>query len=67
VRRERVDQATGRVTYRTTTVRKKLFATNRGFVIVNDGAAMASQLARYLTGLTGPSKLDAGVTARSDL
>ncbi|MDQ3223023.1 MAG: hypothetical protein M3Q75_06065 [Gemmatimonadota bacterium] len=55
------------MTYRTTTVRKKLFATNRGFVIVNDGAAMASQLARYLTGLTGPSKLDAGVTARSDL
>ena len=55
VRRERVDQATGRVTYRTTTVRKKLFAANRGFVTVNDGPAMASQLACYLTGPTGPA------------
>ena len=33
----------GRVTYRTTTVRKKLFSTNRGFVTVKDGPAMASQ------------------------
>ncbi|MCA1603194.1 MAG: hypothetical protein LC776_16680, partial [Acidobacteria bacterium] len=49
IRRERVDQATGRVTTRTTTVRKRLFAGNRGFVIVNDGPAMASQIARYLT------------------
>ena len=49
VRRERVDQATGRITYRTTTVRKTLFSGNRGFVTVNDGPAMASQLARYLS------------------
>lgn len=49
VRRKRVDQHTGRVTTRTTTVRKKLFAANRGFVTVNDGPAMASQLARYLS------------------
>jgi len=55
VHRQRVDQATGRVTTRTTTVRKKLFAANRGFVTVNDGPAMASQLARYLTGLTRPA------------
>jgi hypothetical protein len=48
VRRERVDQATGRITHRTTTVRKRLFAANRGFVIVNDGPAMASQLACHL-------------------
>ena len=48
VRRQRVDQATGRVTTRTTTVRKRLFAGNRGFVTVNDAPAMASQLARYL-------------------
>jgi hypothetical protein len=48
VRRERVDQHTGRVTHRTTTVRKRLFAGNRGFVIVNDAPAMASQLARHL-------------------
>ena len=49
MRRERVDQATGRITYRTTTVRKTLFSGNRGFVTVNDGPAMASQLARYLS------------------
>ena len=48
VRRVRVDQTTGRVMYRTTTVRKRLFAANRGFVTVNDGPAVASQLARYL-------------------
>lgn len=49
VRRQRVDHHTGRITTRTTTVRKKLFAANRGFVTVNDGPAMASQLARYLS------------------
>ena len=48
MRRERVEQATGRVRYRTTTVRKKLFSANRGFVIVNDGPGIASQLARHL-------------------
>lgn len=45
---ERVDQTTGRVTHRTTTVRKQLFRDNRGFVIVNDAPAMASQLGRCL-------------------
>ena len=48
VRRQRIDDA-GRVTYRTTTIRKRLFAANRGFVTVNDAPAMASQLGRYLT------------------
>jgi len=48
---QRVEQSTGRVTYRRSTVRKKLFAHGRGFVCVNDGAAFASQLARYLTDL----------------
>jgi hypothetical protein len=47
--RERVDRATSRITFRTTTVPKKLFSANRGFVTVNDGPAMVSQLARYLT------------------
>ncbi|GJF07401.1 hypothetical protein PSD17_63480 [Pseudonocardia sp. D17] len=47
---QRVEQATGRVTYRRSTVRKRLFAHGRGFVCVNDGAAFASQLARYLGG-----------------
>jgi hypothetical protein len=55
VRRQRVDKATGRITHRTTTVRKRLFAANRGFVTVNDGPAMASHLARYLTGVTRPA------------
>jgi hypothetical protein len=53
VRRQCVDQVTGHVTCRTTTIRKRLFATNRGFVTVNDGPAMASQVARYLTGVRG--------------
>jgi len=47
----RVDQATGRITYRRTTVRKTLFAHGRGFICVNDGPALASQLARYLSSL----------------
>ncbi len=49
VARPRVEPATGKVTYRTMTVRKRLFRDNRGFVTANDGPAMASQLARYLT------------------
>ncbi len=48
VRCPRVYQGTDRVTYRTTTVRKRLYGHNRGFVTVNDAPAMASQLARYL-------------------
>jgi len=55
IRHQRVDAATGRVRYRTTNVRKRLFAANRGFVTVNDGPAMASQLARYLTASPGHS------------
>jgi RNA polymerase subunit RPABC4/transcription elongation factor Spt4 len=48
---ERVEQATGRVTYRRSRVRKRLFAHGRGFLCVNDGAVFASQLARYLARL----------------
>jgi hypothetical protein len=51
----RLVHATGRVRYRRTRVRKRLFLQNRGFVIVNDGPAFASQLARYL-GDTHPPK-----------
>lgn len=47
--RPRTDQATGRTRYRRTTVRKSLFAGNRGFLTVNDGPGFASQLGRYLT------------------
>ncbi|MQA14702.1 MAG: hypothetical protein GEV09_11165 [Pseudonocardiaceae bacterium] len=56
VRRPRVDQATGRVTYRTTTTRRQLFADNRGFIVVNDAPAMASQLARYLATVPRPTQ-----------
>ncbi len=49
VRQPRVDQGTARVTYCTTTLRKRLFRANRGFLTVNDAPAMASQLARYLS------------------
>jgi len=48
---ERVEQATGRIYTRRSRVRRRLFAHNRGFAIVNDGPAFASQLARYLAGL----------------
>lgn len=43
-----VDQATGRVHRRRTTVRRELFRNGRGFICVNDGAAFASELASYL-------------------
>ena len=39
---------TGRVRYRRCRKRKQQMAHNRGFVIVNDGLAVVSQLARYL-------------------
>lgn len=45
---ERVDQATGRVTYRRSTVRRKLFAHARGFICLNDGAAFAAHLGLFL-------------------
>jgi hypothetical protein len=48
---QRVEQATGRVTYRRSAVRRKLFRYARGFVCVNDGAAFASNLGRYLQSL----------------
>jgi hypothetical protein len=49
-RRPRIDHTTGEVVYRRRTrKRKQLLTNNRGFVIVNDGPAFASQLARYLT------------------
>ncbi len=44
----RVEQSTGRVRYRRTTVRKQLFRHGRGFVCVNDGSAFAECLAPYL-------------------
>ncbi|MGH3933770.1 MAG: hypothetical protein ACRDS1_02090, partial [Pseudonocardiaceae bacterium] len=47
---ERVNQATGRVRYRRSRKRKRLFGHGRGFVTVNDGPAFATQLARYLCG-----------------
>jgi hypothetical protein len=50
---QRVDQVTGRVYTRRSTVRKKLFVHNRGFAVVNDGPAFAAQLARYLNSLEG--------------
>lgn len=49
VRVARRNQATGRARYRNSRTRKRLLAHNRGFIIVNDGPAVASQLARYLT------------------
>ena len=48
---QRVERATGRVRYRRCRKRKQLLTQNRGFVIVNDGPAVVSQLARYLNGL----------------
>jgi len=61
----RVEQATGRITYRRTTIRRKLFVHGRGFICVNDGPAFASQLARYLSGLV-PQALPRGAdTVRS--
>jgi hypothetical protein len=48
---QRVEQATGRIYYRRSRKRKRLFVHNRGFVTVNDGPAFASQLARYLAAL----------------
>jgi hypothetical protein len=47
----RVEQSTGRVRYRRSRKRKRLMGHNRGFLVVNDGPAVASQLARYLNGL----------------
>ena len=48
----RVEQSTGRVTSRRSTVRKELFKHGRGFICVNDSSVFASQLARYLADLT---------------
>jgi hypothetical protein len=53
VRVERVEQTTGSVRLRRTRKRRRLFANGRGFACVNDGPAFASQLARYLTAITG--------------
>jgi hypothetical protein len=52
---QRVDQATGRVSHRRSTIRKRLFGHGRGSVCVNDGSAFASQLARYLADRTSSS------------
>jgi hypothetical protein len=48
----RVDQTTGRIRYRNSRVRVRRLRNCRGWVSVNDGAAFASQIARYLDGLT---------------
>jgi hypothetical protein len=61
---QRVDQGTGRVYTRHSTVRKKLFVHNRGFAIVNDGPAFAAQLARYLNSLETVGLAGGGDTAR---
>lgn len=53
---QRVEQSTGRATYRRSTVRKELFKHGRGFICVNDGSEFASQLARHLADMsTGSS------------
>jgi hypothetical protein len=56
VRAQRVEQATGRVYYRSCRTRKRLFERNRGFLTVNDGPAFASRLARYLANLSLPDR-----------
>lgn len=45
---ERVEMATGRIRYRTTTVPVRRLAVGAGFVCVNDGPGVARQLAAYL-------------------
>lgn len=52
---QRIERATGRIRCRRCRKRKQLLTHNRGFVIVNDGPAVASQLARYLNGFAGTS------------
>ena len=55
VTKPRVEQATGRVRYRSTRTRvQRMGNGGRGFVSVNDGAAFASQLARHLNAMTSP-------------
>lgn len=54
----RVEQSTGRVRYRRSRKRKRLMVRNRGFIVVNDGPAVASQLARYLTARFGDAGWD---------
>jgi hypothetical protein len=48
----RVEQSTGRVRYRRTTVRKELFRHGRGFVCINDGSAFAARLGVWLASCT---------------
>ncbi|MCA1696862.1 MAG: hypothetical protein LC749_20240, partial [Actinobacteria bacterium] len=50
--RMRVDQATGRVHYRNSRVRVRRLLGCCGWLNVNDGAAFAAQIARYLDGRT---------------
>jgi hypothetical protein len=61
----RVEQSTGRVRYRRSRKRKRLMTHNRGFVVVNDGPAVASQLARYLanSGVFPPDRGEAPAPA----
>jgi hypothetical protein len=53
---QRVKRATSRILYRRCRKRRQLLTHNRGFVIVNDGPAVASQLARHLNGLVSVIK-----------
>lgn len=48
---ERVEQATGRVRYRTSRVRVRRLAANRGWVSVNDGASFGAAIGRYVSSL----------------
>jgi hypothetical protein len=44
---QRVEQATGRVNYRRSSIRKRLFKNTHGFICVNDGVAFTSQRAKF--------------------
>lgn len=62
---QRVEESTGPVMYRRSTVRKRLFGHDRGFVCVNGGADFASQLARYLSDLDSSAFPRGAGSARS--
>jgi hypothetical protein len=50
-----VDQATGRIRYRTSRVRVNRLSTNRGWVHCNDDATFAAQIAADLPSTTPPT------------
>jgi ribosomal protein S17 len=63
----RAEQSTGCVYYRRSRKRKRLFAHNRGFVTVNDGPAVSSQLARYLASIQPECQLVACAAPQLDV